>query len=211
MQPGVPPWHTPEEMQTFSNVVHRAEGILIIIVAVLALAEGLGFLRGRRTLFAWPAIISFAGLGLVGLLLSPHHGLDLAKEQVLFVWNDPQQRQHLFIGAVILLAGLAEIFSRKTAKVRQLWARAWPVALAIVGVSFLLHQQHGTGAAVAAARRIHTAIGAMLLISGAVRALELRTASARRLLRAAWPVALLIVGALLTIYQEPAGAYHSDH
>lgn len=101
--------HSVEEMQRLSNLGHRIEGILLMLVALIALGETIGIIRQRLLL---PSLIVVAGLFLAGFLLL-HHGFDKFK----LVWNlilsDAQQLQHLIMASLLVLAGVSELVFRK--------------------------------------------------------------------------------------------------
>lgn len=137
-------------------------------------------------------------------------------DQWSFVWNDPQQRQHLLISLAAMVGGAAELVVgwrtafRKTASMRIL-SFGWPAALFFVGFLFLTHPQHGTSVSVARATLMHRALGALLISASIVRIAEISSRKPK-FLKILWPVFLLIAGALLTVYREPEGAYekHMD-
>lgn len=222
----VPQLHTAAEMQQISNIAHIVEGLLISSAAVLALAEPVlvRTVMRNRAILAWPALIFLSGIFLASYLIIPHHGLDQATKQWAFVWYDPQQRQHLQI-AVLLLAGAGvELLARhRTAAgisrpgTNFLWG-GWPLALAIVGILFVTHPQHGTSAAVEQATLIHRVLGLLLIGAAIFRTAEKFGTMRTRWSGRAWPLFLLAAGGLLLIYREPAGAYqpagavnHSTH
>lgn len=108
------------------------------------------------------------------------------------------------------LGGVAEVLHRTGRLARKGWALVWPAAVAGVGVSFLLHTQHGTGEAVAHAVLVHRLLAAAFIATALLRAAELLGRSRAGFLRYAWGVALLIAAGILFAYREPPGAY-ADH
>ena len=209
---GVPPWHTAEEMRAISNFAHWIEGGFIALLALVALLEALGRLHAGRQRYVWPLLILGAGAFLAAILILPVHGLGLWGAQLQFVWRDPQQRQHLFIAFALLAAGSAEYVRRA----RPAWDGTglrfvWPAAVAGIGLSFLLHTQHGSGAAVATATRIHQGLAALLLSAGLLAAGDAGMGRRRRWLSVSWPMLLLVAAAMLIGYREPAGAYEGEH
>jgi hypothetical protein len=210
VQTGVPAWHTPEEMQAFSNAAHVAEGTIIAAVALLVLAEQVRASQRPFRLFSWPTLVLFAGVFLLGYLLIPWHGPSMATAQWSFIFSDPQQRQHVWIALALVASGLLEIVSRRTGVASLRYG--FPVGLALIGAAFLSHAQHGTSAAVQRAVIIHRLLGASLLAAAAL-ALAARSGSRAKWLHYAWPLMLIITALLLFLYREPAGAYKSvtDH
>ena len=203
----LPPYHTAEEMRAISDFVHRVEGAIVAVIALLVIAEAAGRLRNRRL---WPGTVCVAGLFLFVALLAPHHGLNHARSQWAFVFGDPQQRQHLLIAALVTVGGVAELLSRGRMKARC-WTLVWPAAVAGVGLAFLLHTQHGTGEAVARAVTVHRLLAGAFVATGIARAAEVLRDTRAGLLRYAWGVILLIAAGILFTYREPPGAYAEPH
>ena len=205
-----PPLHSGEEMQGISNLAHVLEGIVIGVAAVVMIAESRRRLQGQGALYAWPLLLFGAGIFLLGYLLVPHHGLDLARTQWHWVFGDPQQRQHLLLSALIGLGAGGELLHRSRPLHFPKLAWAWPASTVIVGILFLVHEQHGTSEAVARAAAIHRALGTLLILAGVLRAVS----SIKRASRAEWELAagtaLLAAAVLLIVYREPPGAYAPD-
>ena len=203
----LPPFHTAEEMRGISNLAHVIEGVVLAIAALIALAEAAGRLRGERGRMAWPAIILFAGVLLLGYLLIPHHGLANARAQWAFIFGVPQQRQHVMLAALVVIGGGAELLSRRGRRRGPAWSLIWPATAAIAGILFVAHPQHGTSDAVARAVMLHRWIGTLLITTGVIRAVDVLGATRARWVKYAWPVTLLASAMLLAIYREPRGAY----
>jgi hypothetical protein len=203
----LPPFHTADEMRGLSNLAHVVEGVVLAIAALIALAEAAGRLRGERGRIAWPAIILFAGVLLLGYLLIPHHGLANARAQWGFVFGVPQQHQHLILAALIVIGGGAELLSRRGRLRGWAWSLIWPATAATAGILFGAHPQHGTSEAIARALMLHRWIGTLLIVTGAIRTVEVLGATQARWAKYAWPVTLLASAVLLAIYREPPGAY----
>lgn len=195
--------HTPEEMQKLSHIGHWVEGGLLATVAVIALLEALGFLRVQ---LIWQSVILVAGIFLIFFLLL-HHGFDKLK----LVWNliskDAQQRQHLLMAFLLCVAGLSEIISKKYNV--YILSYVWPVSLLIIGIMFLIHEQHGTAEAVKRAQTIHTFLGILLMLTFIIAIIGLLTKYRWTLFT--WPALLLLISILLLVYKEPEGAYHQSH
>lgn len=178
MQHGVPLLHTAEEMPELSNLAHMFEGIILGLAALVALYAAVRNWRSRMPGVAhtpdlvWPALIAVAGLSLLGYLFIPHHGIAQARAQYAFILGDPQQRQHVWLGLLVVVGGSAELISRARAVRSQAFVYAWPVTVALAGVSFLVHTQHGTDPAVERAIAIHRGIGGALLLAALLRAAQ---------------------------------------
>ena len=206
----IAPLHSPDEMRQISNLAHLIEGVVLALVAVTALAEATGRLGSGRGRYVWPILVVAAGAGLLSYLVIPHHGLDKAGLQWRFVFGDPQQRQHLVIATLILIAAVVEILGRAGRVHGQAWMLAWPAALAIVGVMFLVHEQHGTSEAIARATMVHRYLGTSLVVAGVLAGTSAVRAQRGGVLGVAWALALLVAAVLLIIYREPEGAYHGS-
>jgi len=197
--------HTPEEMRQIVNVAHVVEGVVIGVAAVVMIVETRVSLRSAR--LVWPAIMVAAGLGLLLFLFIPHHGLALAATQWNFIVGDPQQRQHVVIAMLITAAGVVELQRGRERLSAPAWGFVWPVALAVIGVLFLVHQQHGTAEAVATAMRVHRYLGATFIAAGVLSAINASRPRPVRWITLAIALTLMTTATLLIVYREPPGAY----
>ncbi len=197
-----------EKMRYWSNLGHWIIGALLAVVGVLALLEILGVLGGGWA-FAWPSAAAVAGIMLpLGILSHGHE--EYGRELVL---SDPQQRQHLIMGGIIFLGGLAEVVALATGIGALQYA--WPLGLGAVGVIFLIHPQHGTDAAAVRAVRIHRILGTTFILAGLARAATVLTDANSGLFGFAWVILVLAAAVQLITYREPEGAYeagsHAGH
>ena len=206
----IAPLHSPDEMRQISNLAHVIEGVVVALVAATALAEMAGLVGNGRARYLWPGLVTVAGAGLLLYLVIPHHGLDDTTRQWSFVFGDPQQRQHVIIATLLLIAGVVEILARADRLRGPAWRLAWPAAIAVVGILFLVHQQHGTSEAVARATLVHRYLGAVLVLAGVAAGLDAMRPRRGGVPGAVWPLALLTAAVLLIIYREPEGAYHGS-
>jgi len=202
------PLHSAEELRQISNLAHGIEGIVLGLAALIAIVQATGRLNTGRARYLWPALILLAGAGLLFYLVVPHHGLARARAQWEFVFGDPQQRQHLVIAALIILAGLAEVLARSGRLEAHVGSLVWPAVLLIVGVLFVIHQQHGTSAAVMRAMLVHRWLGSLLVAAGALAGIDAMRSRRGGAMTAGWAVMLLLASLLLIVYREPEGAYH---
>lgn len=202
------PLHTADELRQISNLAHLIEGVVLGAAALIALVQATGWLETGRLRLLWPGLILAAGTGLLFYLIVPHHGLSRARVQWSFVFGDPQQRQHIVIATLMLLAGLAELLTRSGRVTARAWSFAWPMALLVVGVLFFIHQQHGTSAAVMRATLVHRWLGSVLIGAGALAGIDAMRSRRGGVLGVAWTFMLLMAAVLLMMYREPAGAYH---
>lgn len=196
--------HTPEEMQRLSNIGHWIEGGLLAIVAIIAFANAVGFIKWR---LVWQSLLFIAGIFLIAYLLL-HHGTDKLNLVWTLIWQDAQQRQHLIMAFLLCLAGLAEIISKKYKIPVLLYV--WPGALLIIGILFLMHEQHGTSEAVKRAQLTHTYLGISLILVSAGVTIARLVEGKYRWAAYVWPGLLLITSILLISYREPEGAYHKN-
>lgn len=203
----VAPFHTAEEMRGLSNLAHVIEGVVLAAAAVLALAEATGRRCDHRGRITWPVVILFAGIVLLAYLLFPHHGLSNAGTQWAFIFGAPQQRQHVILAALVVSGGAAELLFRRGQLRGRAWSLVWPITAVTAGILFVAHPQHGTSEAIARAMTLHRWIGALLVVTGVVRALEVLAATRARWVKYAWPLTLLAAAVLLALYREPQGAY----
>ena len=190
--------HVPAELRRASDLAHRVEGVLLLVIAVLAIAGNV--FETAWASIAWPVLVLMAGLLLL-LAIYPTHPLG----DWPLIWRDPQQRQHTIIALALIAAGTAELFRSSPGGLG--WV--WPGALALIGILFLTHAQHGTGQAVERAVRRHRFLGATLILAGLSAAVAAWTSNAA--LAVLWPVVLLAAAAQLLVYREPEGAYETAH
>jgi hypothetical protein len=176
MQHGVAPLHTADEMRELSNMAHLFEGLILGIAALVALHaatlrwRGDDSSRSRAAKLLWPSLITAAGLFLLGYLVIPHHGLENARVQYTFILEDPQQRRHVWLALLAVFGGGAELIGTVSPTAPRMLAHVWPVTVAVAGISFLAHTQHGSDPAVERAMMIHRYIGIAFLLTALLRA-----------------------------------------
>jgi len=190
--------HTPEEQRRLSNLGHIVEGLLLGVVGILALLNGLGVAPWAATV--WPTLILVAGVLLLVLIYPRHPFSDWPA-----IWHDAQQRQHTIMAAAIAMAGATELLRGRGLGL----AYVWPGATILIGVMFLIHEQHGTSIAAAKAVRQHRILGLTVIAAGLLRAMELITGA--NLSGLLWPLVLLAAAAQLILYREPEGAFETGH
>ena len=187
-----------------SNIGHWAEGALFAVMGVLALVEAAGKLGGSAR-YLGPAPLVVAGILLPLILFGHSHGG--ASDHKRGIMKDPQQRQHLVMAGLILVSGLVELALRATWLPVVPFGYAWPAALLVIGVMFMLHTQHGSHEAMAKSVRFHRVLGSAIALAGIVRAIQIATSQARGAFAFISAGLLLVVAALLVTYREPSGAY----
>jgi hypothetical protein len=182
---------TPEQLQFMSNVGHTIEGVLFAIVAFIALFEALGYAKRKGAQYLWPSLIVIAGIFLpIYILLQ--RGLDQVGVSWNFVIHDPQQRQHIFMAGLLVVAGATELAVRSKTVRGRLWEFIAPSALMVIGVTLLFHTQYGTPEAVAESMRKHHYQGISVILVGTFRIADLLWQGRQRWLAYPWIVFLLI-------------------
>jgi hypothetical protein len=204
------PLHSPDEMRQISNLAHALEGVVLGLAAFLALLQTRDGIADGKSRYSWQALVTGAGLLLLGYLLLPHHGFALARAQWDFVLADPQQRQHVAMSVLLLIGGGSALLLAVGMLRRRAWRLAWPLALFAIGALFVLHEQHGTSDAVARATMIHNTLGGSFILGGLSAGGEAMTFRPHRIWSRLWPAALLVAALLLLVHREPGGAYE-DH
>lgn len=206
--PQIAPLHNAEDMQAISNLAHQVEGVVVATAAILALVQSIRFDPPSRIGRSWPALITVAGVFLLGYLLVPHHGVAHARSQWQFILEDEQQRQHLMFGVLITVGGIAELLYRADGGVTLQRGLVWPAAVLVIGAVFAAHRQHGTEDAVVRALLLHRVLGVILIVTAVIRAAELLWETRARELGRVWPMTMLAAAFILMSYREPPGAYH---
>ena len=191
--------HTSEEIVRLSNAAHLAEGILLIILAGIVAARALGYLQKPWQQYLLPGISLLASLTLAGFLFYDHAG-ELAR-----AWRainaDMQQKQHLYMGILIGLGSIAEFFAIK--KRLKLLHLAFPAAVAITGLLFIVHPQHGSSELAQRALLIHRIVGGALMIGAIAKALALFRDNLRKILLLMTALSFVVSGGLFISYREP--------
>jgi hypothetical protein len=199
---------TPEQLQFISNIGHTIEGVLFAIVALIALLQALGYAKWKGAQYMWPSLIVVAGVFLPAYIL-----LQRGFDQIGISWNpvinDPQQRQHIFMAMLLVIAGASEIMVRAKTVQGRLWKFVAPGSLLAIGVTLLFHTQYGTPEAVAEAMRKHHYQGASVILVAVLRAADILWRPRLKWLAYPWIIALFIAAALLISYREPYGAYRT--
>src|SRR5262245_1585534 len=152
------------QARRLSNIGHWAEGALFGALGILALLQALDLLTGAAR-FVPATVLLLAGAFLPAFLFGHSHGTP-GHARVLL--KDPQQRQHLAMAGLLLAAGGAELAVVLGAPTGL--GYVWPAVLAVIGVMFTLHTQHGDHAAMAKAIRFHRVLGATIILAGMARA-----------------------------------------
>jgi hypothetical protein len=199
---------TPEQLQFISNIGHTIEGVLFAIVALIALLQARGYVNWKGAQFTWPSLIVVAGVFLPAYILL-QRGFDQISVSWNFIINDPQQRQHIFMAMLLVIAGTAEIAIRAKMVQGRLWKFVAPGALLVSGVTLLFHTQYGTPEAVAESMRKHHYQGASVILVALFRTADILWRPKNKWLAYPWIIFLFIIAALLITYREPYGAYRT--
>ncbi len=123
-------------------------------------------------------------------------------------WSAYQQRQHVVMAVVLVVSGVAEMVAQ-SANVQWL-GLVWPAGLAVIGVMFMVHTQHGTSLAARRAVFGHRILGVSLVAAAIARAAQVILEESSGLWAYLWVIILLLVAIQLIVYREPTGAYESE-
>ena len=197
---------TPEELQWISNVAHWIEGGMFGVVALIALAQALGYAQSKGAQYLWPGLILLAGIFLPAYILL-QRGFDGIGVTWNLVTRDPQQREHFLMALLLLAGGFAEVLLRGKKRRSKLWHFVAPTALALIGAMFLVHTEYGTPDAVAEATRKHVYLGSEIILAGLSKAAQVLWERKFRWLAFPWIVFLFLAALMLLTYREPPGAY----
>lgn len=191
--------HTPEEIVMLSNAAHIAEGILLLVLAGILTAQAFGKLQKSWQRYLLPGIGLLASLTLGGFLFFDHAG------ELVKAWRainaDMQQKQHLYMGTLIGLGSVAEFFAIK--RKLKLLHLAFPVAVAIIGILFLVHPQHGTTELAERALLIHRIVGSALIAGALAKAVSVFYPKLQKVLLLITALAFAVSGGLFIAYREP--------
>lgn len=191
--------HTPGEIIELSNLAHITEGLVLLAIGVLVIAQGMGYLRKSWQRYLIPSIALTASLVLIGFLFFDHlNELPLAWQ---WVTTDMQQKQHLQMGVVL---GIGSIISLVGVRLKQeKFNLALYAAIAVIGFLFIIHPQHGNDAQATAALLIHRIAGSTLIVASLAQMAALFTQRWRKLLMVLAGISLGISAMLFMIYREP--------
>lgn len=199
--------HTPEEFRMLSSTAHWMAGYIFIGVVIVAFLQSLGFFKTKT--YLWPLLVAFAGLIFIPFTLM-HHGVS----ELPLVWKvlqlDPQQRQHFIMFNLLSFAGIIELFLSLKKIKGNLWHFIWPGVLLVIGYMFLTHPQHGTTQSLTYTMPFHTTLGTILIITGVLKAFELRWAKKYKWIAYGWIIFLFVASIMLISYNEPEGSYRMD-
>jgi hypothetical protein len=153
-------------------------------------------------------LIVVAGIFLpVYILLQ--RGFDQIGANWNFVIHDPQQRQHIFMAMLLVIAGGAELLVRSQIVEASPWKFVAPTALLIIGITLLFHTQYGTPDAMAVTMRKHHYQGVTVMFVAVFTFADLFWRKKQRWLAYAWLMFLFTAAGLLLTYREPWGAYRN--
>lgn len=190
------------------HVGHTIEGVLFAIIALIALIQAVGYMRSKGARYLWPSLIVIAGIFLPAYILL-QRGFDQIGMSWKFIIRDAQQRQHIFMAFLLVIAGAAELAIRSKTVQGRVWKFVAPAALMAIGVTLLFHTQYGTPEALAESMKKHHYQGVTVILVGVFRVVDLLWRQSQRWLAYAWIVFLFIAAGLLSTYREPWGAYRN--
>ncbi len=202
------PFHTPEELQYFTSLAHWLEGGILGIVVIVAFLQIVGLLKIKKAQLIWSLAILIAGAFLVPYMLL-HHGLDRIKDSWIYIINDPEQRQHLIMGILLMIAGAAELLFALKPMIAKVWNFIFPVSLIVIGIMFMVHNQHGTSEVVHQLVVYHRYLGSMLILSGLAKAISIWKENIK-IFQYLWILFLLITSIMLISYKEPNISYNTQ-
>lgn len=171
-------------------VVHQIAGAGLVAFALLLLAKALGRVSGN-----WPSYVLPVSLALLGLflVLDPivFHGGTFGAEGT----------QHQIQGGLMIAVAAVELARARKRLTHRAWGALLPVAIIIVGVMFMLHSQHGGGDMLLQITQ-HRILGATLILTGLVQAMDNLALARGNWAAAGWPVLVLAVSLQLFLYVE---------
>lgn len=191
------PSHSAAELAFLSSLVHNVMGWLVLALALMQLREALAALAERPARLPWPGAGALIGVGLAIWVFFHQiltHGVG--------PFDDPVQNQHQAIGWIVGLGATVELLRRKGWFRGWIASSAWGASLVLVGVMFLIHEQHAVEALL-----VHWALAATLILAGLCEIASALTGGSTREIRV---LGILILGGAavqLVVYEEDPGAH----
>lgn len=171
-------------------VVHQIAGAGLVAFALLLLAKSLGRVTGAWVGHVLPVSLLVLGLFLV---LDPivFHGGTFGAEGT----------QHQIQGGVLIVVAAVELGRARKRLTHRAWGALLPAAILVVGVMFLLHSQHSGGDMLLQVTQ-HRILGATLVLTGIVQAIDNLGLARGNWAAAGWPLLVLAVSLQLFLYVE---------
>jgi hypothetical protein len=186
------------------ELVHKLFAVALLVVVLPALLHAMEVIHGR-----WPTHLIPAALLLVGgmLILDPvlFHGGDFGAEGF----------QHQVQGVALGGAGVVE-WLRTSGKLRGRWfAVLLPLVVVGVGLLFVMHSQHGSGAGAACQLVQHRFLGATVIGAGLVKLAAASGRTRGNWADVGWLLLLVLTAVQLSLYSEsltsPANSTPAAH
>jgi len=192
-------YSAPSELEKVqSNFNHNTSGVFVLLAGVGALA----FAGGVRAARHWPLVLVLLG-GFVLLIAEPTVW-PLGPEPFWATLAAPEVLVHRLSALLVIGLGLFEWRVRAGGLARTNGRYVFPL-LGFAGGALLLTHSHSVFATKWAflIEVSHNVLGVLAVLTCVARWLELRLPGrAGRLAGAAWPVCLLLTGAVLIFYRE---------
>ncbi len=171
-------------------VVHQIAGAGLAAFALLLLAKAIGLVSGDWPRYILPVSLLVLGLFLV---LDPivFHGGDFGAEGT----------QHQIQGGLMIAVAAVELARARKRLTHRAWGALLPIAIIAVGVMFMLHSQHGGGDMLLQITQ-HRILGATLILTGLVQAIDSLALARGNWAAAGWPLLVLAVSLQLFLYVE---------
>ncbi len=198
--------HTATEWAHYSTIGHWVFGGFIVIVLLGSIFERFK-MRWRAIFNKYLAPIALIVLGLSFSIIDIiYHSLHDDPRAVWYLLTHISQFQQHFIGGVLfLIAGIVEWIRARSG--RQQLSYTVPAVVFLIGTIFFFHQQLGAVVSVRDAMNWHMFFGAMLVIAGMFRVLDLLFFEEKKWFFIVWVVVLLVGAGMMLTYEEPQGAY----
>jgi hypothetical protein len=190
-------------MNLSSEQVHWLGGVGVVLVATGLLLHDLKVLSAR----GWPWLLP------VFLVL---YGIESFIDQWIHGSATPanygaESAQHVVQGTVMLAGGIVEGLVLLGVLKRRVWMLAAPVALAVLALVFLVHEQHAAAVPPLVIEVQHRAFALTLLLAAALRVLHVFERPAVTALGRGWVLLFLLFGLELLTYTEggSGSAHHA--
>jgi putative copper resistance protein D len=194
-----PPILPPEEDKAYSELNHRAAGVLVLLAGGCALLATVGGERYAWARHGWPGLFF-----LLGIFLTIRHDPESWPWGPLTFWEsvtDAQVLQHTLFTLVVFAIGIIEWLRSRAILTHPGWGWIFP-SLAISAALMLFMHKHGEGPVANKIYRHHAIMATAGILSMMAKIFDDAQLFKSRVSAYLWTTLIMFVGFLLLIYTE---------